>query len=58
MLFDLLIFSFRPFNKKQKVISRTCRLLCLKSTTPLELFTRKIENEEYGEALALAQRYK
>ncbi|KAB7504883.1 Neuroblastoma-amplified sequence, partial [Armadillidium nasatum] len=48
---------FRPFHKRPKVIARTCRLLCLKSTTPLELFTRKIENEEYGEALALAQRY-
>ena len=39
-------------------MQRTFRLLCLKSTTPEELFARKIENEEYGEALALARSYK
>jgi hypothetical protein len=33
------------------------RLLSLTSTTPEELYSRKIEMEEYGEALILAQHY-
>ncbi|XP_076063779.1 NBAS subunit of NRZ tethering complex-like [Oratosquilla oratoria] len=48
---------FRPPSKKPKIVSKTYRLLCLKSTTPEELFSRKIDNEEYGEALALARSY-
>lgn len=48
---------FRPPSKRPKIVQRTFRLLCLKSTTPEELFARKIENEEYGEALALARSY-
>ncbi|XP_069188396.1 NBAS subunit of NRZ tethering complex-like isoform X2 [Procambarus clarkii] len=48
---------FRPPSKRSKIVQRTFRLLCLKSTTPEELFARKIENEEYGEALALANSY-
>lgn len=48
---------FQPPRKKIKVMSKTYRLLCLKSTTPEELYTRKINNEEYGEALALAKTY-
>ncbi|CAL1282753.1 unnamed protein product [Larinioides sclopetarius] len=48
---------FQPPRKKMKMITKTYRLLCLKSTTPEELFTRKISNEEYGEALALAKTY-
>ncbi|KAF8777200.1 Neuroblastoma-amplified sequence like protein [Argiope bruennichi] len=48
---------FQPPRKKMKMITKTYRLLCLKSTTPEELFTRKISNEEYGEALALANTY-
>ena len=32
-------------------------MVCLKSTTPEELYTRKIESEEYGEALMLAKSY-
>ena len=32
-------------------------MVCLKSTTPQQLYTRKIESEEYGEALVLAQTY-
>ncbi|KAK7075433.1 hypothetical protein SK128_009663, partial [Halocaridina rubra] len=48
---------FRPSNRRPKIVQRTFRLLCLKSTTPKELFARKIENEEYGEALALARSY-
>ncbi|XP_076354433.1 NBAS subunit of NRZ tethering complex-like isoform X3 [Tachypleus tridentatus] len=48
---------FQPPRKKPKFITRTYRLLCLKSTTPEELYTRKIDAEEYGEALALAKTY-
>ncbi|KAK4329181.1 hypothetical protein Pmani_000411 [Petrolisthes manimaculis] len=48
---------FRPPSKRPRLMQRTYRLLCLKSTTPEELFERKIENEEYGEALALARSY-
>ncbi|XP_063884338.1 NBAS subunit of NRZ tethering complex-like isoform X2 [Scylla paramamosain] len=48
---------FRPHSRRPRVVQRTYRLLCLKSTTPEELFSRKIENEEYGEALALARSY-
>ena len=32
-------------------------MVCLKSTTPEELYTRKIDSEEYGEALMLAKCY-
>jgi len=35
----------------------TYKLLSLNSTTPEELYARKIEMEEYGEALILAQHY-
>ncbi|XP_022250297.1 neuroblastoma-amplified sequence-like [Limulus polyphemus] len=48
---------FQPPRKKPKFVTRTYRLLCLKSTTPEELYTRKIDAEEYGEALALAKTY-
>ncbi|CAL4164619.1 unnamed protein product [Meganyctiphanes norvegica] len=48
---------FRPPSKRPKLFSKTFRLLCLKSTTPEELYSRKIDNEEYGEALALARSY-
>ncbi|GFR05331.1 neuroblastoma-amplified sequence [Trichonephila clavata] len=48
---------FQPPRKKIKMITKMYRLLCLKSTTPEELYTRKISNEEYGEALALAKTY-
>ncbi|XP_013421684.1 neuroblastoma-amplified sequence [Lingula anatina] len=48
---------FQPPKKRPKILSRTYRLVCLKSTTPEELYSRKIDNEEYGEALALAQAY-
>ncbi|GIY81302.1 neuroblastoma-amplified sequence [Caerostris extrusa] len=48
---------FQPPRKKTKMITKIYRLLCLKSTTPEELYTRKITNEEYGEALALAKTY-
>ncbi|KDR17610.1 Neuroblastoma-amplified sequence, partial [Zootermopsis nevadensis] len=48
---------FQPKRKRPKVCHRTYRLLGLKSTTPEELYARKIDNEEYGEALALAKAY-
>ncbi|KAJ8304032.1 hypothetical protein KUTeg_017615 [Tegillarca granosa] len=48
---------FQPPRKKPKIVNRTYRLICLKSTTPEELYARKIDNEEYGEALALAKAY-
>ncbi|XP_053405478.1 NBAS subunit of NRZ tethering complex-like [Mercenaria mercenaria] len=49
--------TFKPPKKKPRLVNRTYRLVCLKSTTPEELFARKLENEEYGEAKALAQAY-
>ncbi|XP_076101260.1 NBAS subunit of NRZ tethering complex-like [Mytilus galloprovincialis] len=48
---------FQPPRKRPKIINRTYRLVCLKSTTPEELYTRKIDHEEYGEALELAKAY-
>ncbi|XP_011497218.1 PREDICTED: neuroblastoma-amplified sequence-like [Ceratosolen solmsi marchali] len=51
------IENFQPKRKKSKVCHRTYRLLGLKSTTPEELYSRKIEIEEYEEALALATNY-
>ncbi|XP_028411208.1 LOW QUALITY PROTEIN: neuroblastoma-amplified sequence-like [Dendronephthya gigantea] len=48
---------FRPPVRRPKILKQTYRLLCLRSTTPEELYARKIELEEYGEALALAQSY-
>ncbi|RDD46288.1 Neuroblastoma-amplified sequence [Trichoplax sp. H2] len=49
--------SFLQQDKAPKVLKRTYRLLCLKSTTPEELYSRKIDQEEYGEALTLAESY-
>ncbi|XP_046403983.1 neuroblastoma-amplified sequence-like [Ischnura elegans] len=49
--------QFRPKRKRPKLVRRIYRLLGLKSTTPEELYARKLDNEEYGEALALAQAY-
>ncbi|XP_015606385.1 neuroblastoma-amplified sequence [Cephus cinctus] len=51
------IERFQPKRKKSKVLHRTYRILGLKSTTPEELYSRKIDIEEYGEALALANTY-
>jgi hypothetical protein len=39
------------------LLVNTYKLLSLNSTTPEELYARKIEMEEYGEALILAQHY-
>ncbi|XP_060709523.1 NBAS subunit of NRZ tethering complex isoform X1 [Hemiscyllium ocellatum] len=48
---------FAPPRKRPRTISKTYRLVSLRSTTPEELYQRKIDNEEYGEALALAMAY-
>ncbi|XP_012940751.1 neuroblastoma-amplified sequence [Aplysia californica] len=48
---------FQPPKKKPRYVTKLHRIVQLKSTTPEELYTRKIEAEEYGEALALAQAY-
>ena len=49
---------FAPPKKKSKIVRRTYRMIALISTTPDELYARKIENEEYGEAIMLAQHYR
>jgi hypothetical protein len=48
---------FKLPTKKIKVLKRKFSLLHIKSTTPEELFERKLNQEEYGEALALAKAY-
>ncbi|XP_029451786.1 neuroblastoma-amplified sequence [Rhinatrema bivittatum] len=48
---------FAPPRKRPRMITKNYRLVSLKSTTPEELYQRKIENEEYGEALSLAHAY-
>ncbi|XP_062511926.1 NBAS subunit of NRZ tethering complex-like isoform X2 [Corticium candelabrum] len=48
---------FRPRSKSPRVVHRSYRLFFLQSMTPEELFHRKISQEEYGEAVALAQRF-
>lgn len=48
---------FAPPRKKPIIITKLYRLLCVKSTTPEELFAAKIDAEEYGEALDLARTY-
>ncbi|CAH0724513.1 unnamed protein product, partial [Brenthis ino] len=51
------IETFQPKPKKITIVSRIYRLLGVKSTTPTELFSRKIESGSYVEALALAARF-
>ncbi|XP_067400847.1 NBAS subunit of NRZ tethering complex isoform X2 [Emydura macquarii macquarii] len=48
---------FAPPRKRPRTIMKNYRLVSLRSTTPEELYQRKIDNEEYGEALSLAQAY-
>ncbi|XP_064506623.1 NBAS subunit of NRZ tethering complex isoform X2 [Pseudopipra pipra] len=48
---------FAPPRKRPRTITKNFRLVSLRSTTPEELYQRKIDNEEYGEALSLAQTY-
>ncbi|KMQ95721.1 neuroblastoma-amplified sequence [Lasius niger] len=51
------IERFQPKRKKLKVLHQTYRILGVKSTTPEELYSRKIDIEEYEEALTLANTY-
>ncbi|KAJ8397645.1 hypothetical protein AAFF_G00436440, partial [Aldrovandia affinis] len=48
---------FAPPRKRPRTVFKNYRLVSLRSTTPEELYQRKIDNEEYGEALSLAQAY-
>ncbi|XP_044147062.1 LOW QUALITY PROTEIN: neuroblastoma-amplified sequence [Bufo gargarizans] len=48
---------FAPPRKRPRTITKMYRLVSLRSTTPEELYQRKIDNEEYGEALSLAHAY-
>jgi hypothetical protein len=48
---------FAPPRKKPRIMMMSYKLLSLISTTPEELFARKIDMEEYGEALIMAQHY-
>ncbi|KAM5316025.1 NBAS subunit of NRZ tethering complex isoform 2-T2 [Glossophaga mutica] len=48
---------FAPPRKRPRAVTKHYRLVSLRSTTPEELFQRKIESEEYEEALSLAQTY-
>ncbi|XP_069584214.1 NBAS subunit of NRZ tethering complex [Ranitomeya imitator] len=48
---------FAPPRKRPRTITKTYRIVSLRSTTPEELYQRKIDNEEYGEALSLAHAY-
>ena len=48
------------FKKKVfflRILKRKFSILHIKSTTPEELFERKLNSEEYGEALQLAKSY-
>ncbi|XP_045779272.1 neuroblastoma-amplified sequence-like isoform X2 [Maniola jurtina] len=51
------IETFQPKPRKITVVSRIYRLLGVKSTTPTELFSRKIESGSYTEALTLAETF-
>ncbi|KAI5745969.1 hypothetical protein M8J76_015941 [Diaphorina citri] len=46
-----------PKKKKNRVVNSSYRLLAVQSITPEELLTRKINKEEYEEALILAKTY-
>ncbi|XP_036290535.1 neuroblastoma-amplified sequence isoform X3 [Pipistrellus kuhlii] len=48
---------FAPPRKRPRALTKHYRLVSLRSTTPEELYHRKIESEEYEEALSLAQTY-
>ena len=49
---------FAPPKKKSKIVKKTYRMIALVSTNPEELYSRKIDGEEYGEAIMLAQHYR
>ncbi|GFR67776.1 neuroblastoma-amplified sequence-like, partial [Elysia marginata] len=50
--------GFEPPKRKPKHVTKCYKIVSLKSTTPEDLYAKKIDAEEYGEALALAQAYK
>ncbi|KOB63233.1 putative neuroblastoma-amplified protein, partial [Operophtera brumata] len=52
------IETFQPKPRRITCVSRVYRLLAVKSTTPSELFSRKIESGQYSEALKLAETFK
>lgn len=45
------IERFQPPRKKPRLVTRTYRLLCLKSTTSEELYTRKVSGNSVPNAL-------
>ncbi|XP_043241723.1 neuroblastoma-amplified sequence-like [Amphibalanus amphitrite] len=49
---------FEPARRRARLSHTLYRLTCLRSTTPQQLYARKIELGEYGEALMLAEAYK
>ncbi|XP_063357979.1 NBAS subunit of NRZ tethering complex-like [Cydia amplana] len=49
--------TFQPRPRRVTVVARVYRLLGVRSTTPQELFSRKIESGNYSEALALAEEF-
>ncbi|CAH2102970.1 unnamed protein product [Euphydryas editha] len=49
--------TFQPRPRRISVASRAYRLLAVRSTTPAELFSRKIESGKYTEALTLARTF-
>ncbi|CAF1064877.1 unnamed protein product [Brachionus calyciflorus] len=51
------IQGFKGPDKKTKFLRRKFSIMHIKSTTPEELFERKLKSEEYGEALKLAETY-
>ncbi|XP_060044395.1 NBAS subunit of NRZ tethering complex [Erinaceus europaeus] len=48
---------FAPPRKRPRTVTKNYRLVSLRSTTPEELYHRKIASEEYEEALSLARTY-
>eukprot|EP01116_Phalansterium_solitarium_P023335 TRINITY_DN8107_c1_g1_i1.p1 TRINITY_DN8107_c1_g1~~TRINITY_DN8107_c1_g1_i1.p1 ORF type:complete len:2417 (-),score=769.50 TRINITY_DN8107_c1_g1_i1:100-7350(-) len=50
-------FSFGGRPRQRQATQRVYRLHCFKSTTPLELFHRKVAEKDFGVALALAKKY-
>jgi hypothetical protein len=55
--YSLVGIERKDTNKKTKYLRRKFSILHIKSTTPEELFDRKLKLHEYGEALKLAQAY-
>ena len=48
---------FEPPRRRPRLSHTLYRLTCLRSTTPHQLYARKIELGEYAEALLLAEAY-